>query len=311
MKQYSSHLLMVRPSSFRKNEETAVNNYFQVEAGLDSKVVLQQAQSNFDAMVQQLRQARINVTVFNEPEGSDTPDALFPNNWISMHPDRRVALYPMFAENRRRERREEVLDLLEEQGFEIEEVIDYSSAEEEGLYLEGTGSMILDHENRMAYCALSERADEDLFIEFCEDFEYTPFTFSAFQTVAEKRLKIYHTNVMMCVADRYAVVCLECIDDESERKQLKKHLKESGKTLIPISEAQMHQFAGNMLQVGDQDQNPVLIMSDSAYKSLTAGQIKTLESFNPIVHPELGVIETCGGGSARCMIAEIFLPKAS
>lgn len=311
MKQYSSHLLMVRPSSFRKNEETAVNNYFQAEAGLDSKVVLQQAQSNFDAMVQQLRQARINVTVFNEPEGSDTPDALFPNNWISMHHDRRVALYPMFAENRRRERREEVLDLLEEQGFEIEEVIDYSSAEEEGLYLEGTGSMILDHENRMAYCALSERADEDLFIEFCEDFEYTPFTFSAFQTVAEKRLKIYHTNVMMCVADRYAVVCLECIDGESERKQLKKHLKESGKTLIPISEAQMHQFAGNMLQVGDQDQNPVLIMSDSAYKSLTAGQIKTLESFNPIVHPELGVIETCGGGSARCMIAEIFLPKAS
>ncbi|MGA0941338.1 MAG: citrulline utilization hydrolase CtlX [Flavobacteriaceae bacterium] len=311
MKQYSSHLLMVRPSSFRKNEETAVNNYFQAEAGLDSKVVLQQAQANFDAMVQQLRQARINVTVFNEPEGSDTPDALFPNNWISMHHDRRVALYPMFAENRRRERREEVLDLLEDQGFEIEEVIDYSSAEEEGLYLEGTGSMILDHENRMAYCALSERADEDLFIEFCEDFEYTPFTFNAFQTVGEKRLKIYHTNVMMCVADRYAVVCLECIDDESERKQLKKHLKESSKTLIPISEAQMHQFAGNMLQVGDQDQNPVLIMSDSAYKSLTAGQIKILESFNPIVHPELGVIETCGGGSARCMIAEIFLPKAS
>ena len=311
MKQYSSHLLMVRPSSFRKNEETAVNNYFQAEADLDSKVVLQQAQANFDAMVQQLRQARINVTVFNEPEGGDTPDALFPNNWISMHHDRRVALYPMFAENRRRERREEVLDLLEDQGFEIEEVIDYSSAEEEGLYLEGTGSMILDHENRMAYCALSERADEDLFIEFCEDFEYTPFTFNAFQTVGEKRLKIYHTNVMMCVADRYAVVCLECIDDESERKQLKKHLKESGKTLIPISEAQMHQFAGNMLQVADQNQNPVLIMSDSAYKSLTAGQIKILESFNPIVHPELGVIETCGGGSARCMIAEIFLPKAS
>jgi hypothetical protein len=311
MKQYSSHLLMVRPSSFRKNEETAVNNYFQADAGLESKAVLKEAQTKFDAMVQQLRQARINVTVFDEPEGSDTPDALFPNNWISMHHDRRVALYPMFAENRRRERREEVLDLLEEQGFEIEEVIDYSRAEEEGLYLEGTGSMVLDHENRMAYCALSERADEDLFIEFCEDFEYTPFTFSAYQTVNGKRLKIYHTNVMMCIADHYAVVCLECIDDERERKQLKKHLKESGKTLIPISEAQMHQFAGNMLQVGDEDKNPVLILSDSAYKSLTPSQIKTLESFNPIIHPELGVIETCGGGSARCMIAEIFLPKVN
>lgn len=311
MKQYSSHLLMVRPSSFRKNEETAVNNYFQADAGLESKAVLKEAQTKFDAMVQQLRQARINVTVFDEPEGSDTPDALFPNNWISMHHDRRVALYPMFAENRRRERREEVLDLLEEQGFEIEEVIDYSRAEKEGLYLEGTGSMILDHENRMAYCTLSERADEDLFIEFCEDFEYTPFTFSAYQTFNGKRLKIYHTNVMMCVADHYAVVCLECIDDERERKQLKKHLKESGKVLIPISEAQMHQFAGNMLQVSDEDKNPVLIMSDSAYKSLTPSQIKTLESFNPIIHPELGVIETCGGGSARCMIAEIFLPKVN
>lgn len=311
MKQYSSHLLMVRPSSFRKNEETAVNNYFQSDASLGAQEVLSQAQAKFDSMVEQLRAANIDVIVFQEPEGSDTPDSLFPNNWISMHADRRVALYPMFAENRRRERREEVLELLEATGFEIDEVIDYSSAEEENIYLEGTGSMILDHENRIAYCALSERADEELFIEFCEDFEYTPFTFSAFQTVNGKRLKIYHTNVMMCIADRYAVVCLDCIDDEGERKQLKKHLKDSQKTLIPITEAQMHQFAGNMLQVGDLNNQPLLIMSDAAYQSLSEVQRKTLRSFNPIIHPDLGVIETCGGGSARCMIAEIFLPKAN
>lgn len=310
MKQYSSHLLMVRPSSFRMNEQTAVNNYFQSDSELGAEAIVQEARLKFDAMVTALRSAGVEVVVFDEPEGSDTPDALFPNNWISMHADKRVALYPMYAENRREERREEVLDLLEKEGFQIEEIVDYTSAEEEGFFLEGTGSMILDHINRIAYCALSERADEELFIEFCEDFEYTPCTFNAYQSVNDKRLQIYHTNVMMCVADRYAVVCLECIDDTSERKQLKKQLKDSGKTIVAITEDQMHQFAGNMLQVGDQDGNPILVMSDTAYNSLRPDQLRILESFNPIIHPELNLIEQCGGGSARCMMAEIFLPKA-
>ncbi len=310
MKQYSSHLLMVRPSSFRMNEQTAVNNYFQSDSELGAEAIVQEARLKFDAMVTALRSAGVEVVVFDEPEGSDTPDALFPNNWISMHADKRVALYPMYAENRREERREEVLDLLEKEGFQIEEIVDYTSAEEEGFFLEGTGSMILDHINRIAYCALSERADEELFIEFCEDFEYTPCTFNAYQSVKDKRLQIYHTNVMMCVADRYAVVCLECIDDTSERKQLKKQLKDSGKTIVAITEDQMHQFAGNMLQVGDQDGNPILVMSDTAYNSLRPDQLRILESFNPIIHPELNLIEQCGGGSARCMMAEIFLPKA-
>lgn len=310
MKQYSSHLLMVRPSSFRMNEQTAVNNYFQSDSELGAEAIVQEARLKFDAMVTALRSAGVEVVVFDEPEGSDTPDALFPNNWISMHADKRVALYPMYAENRREERREEVLDLLEKEGFQIEEIVDYTSAEEEGFFLEGTGSMILDHINRIAYCALSERADEELFIEFCEDFEYTPCTFNAYQSVKDKRLQIYHTNVMMCVADRYAVVCLECIDDTSERKQLNKQLKDSGKTIVAITEDQMHQFAGNMLQVGDQDGNPILVMSDTAYNSLRPDQLRILESFNPIIHPELNLIEQCGGGSARCMMAEIFLPKA-
>lgn len=310
MKQYSSHLLMVRPSSFRMNEQTAVNNYFQSDSELGAEAIVQEARVKFDAMVTALRGAGVQVVVFDEPEGSDTPDALFPNNWISMHADKRVALYPMYAENRREERREEVLDLLEKEGFQVEEIVDYTSAEEEGFFLEGTGSMILDHVNRIAYCALSERADEELFIEFCEDFEYTPCTFNAYQSVNDKRLQIYHTNVMMCVADRYAVVCLECVDDASERKQLKKQLKDSGKTIMAITEDQMHQFAGNMLQVGDQDGNPILVMSDTAYNSLRSDQLRILESFNPIIHPELNLIEQCGGGSARCMMAEIFLPKA-
>lgn len=310
MKQYSSHLLMVRPSSFRMNEQTAVNNYFQSNSELGPEAIVQEARVKFDAMVTALRGAGVEVVVFDEPEGSDTPDALFPNNWISMHADKRVALYPMYAENRREERREEVLDLLEKEGFQIEEIVDYTSAEEEGFFLEGTGSMILDHINRIAYCALSERADEELFIEFCEDFEYTPCTFNAYQSVNDQRLRIYHTNVMMCVADRYAVVCLECIDDASERKQLKNQLKDSGKTIVAITEDQMHQFAGNMLQVGDQDGTPILVMSDTAYNSLRPDQLRLLESFNPIIHPELNLIEQCGGGSARCMMAEIFLPKA-
>lgn len=292
------------------NEQTAVNNYFQSDSELGAEAIVQEARVKFDAMVTALRGAGVEVVVFDEPEGSDTPDALFPNNWISMHADKRVALYPMYAENRREERREEVLDLLEKEGFQIEEIVDYTSAEEEGFFLEGTGSMILDHINRIAYCALSERADEELFIEFCEDFEYTPCTFNAYQSVNEKRLRIYHTNVMMCVADRYAVVCLECIDDASERKQLKKQLKDAGKTIVAITEDQMHQFAGNMLQVGDQDGNPILVMSDTAYNSLRPDQLRILESFNPIIHPELNLIEQCGGGSARCMMAEIFLPKA-
>lgn len=300
---------MVRPSSFRMNEQTAVNNYFQNSSDLSPASTIQEARLKFDAMVTALRTAGANIVVFDEPENSVTPDALFPNNWISMHRDGRVALYPMYAKNRREERREEVLELLEKEGFNIEEIIDYTSAEEEAVFLEGTGSMILDHVNQIAYCALSERADEELFIEFCEDFEYTPCTFNAYQTVGEDRLKIYHTNVMMCVADHYAVVCLECVDDAAERKQLKKYLKDSGKTIVVITEEQMHHFAGNMLQIGDRDGNPILVMSDTAYKSLRPEQLRTLESFNPIVHPELNIIEQCGGGSARCMMAEIFLPK--
>ena len=306
--QYTSNILMIRPACFRMNEETAVNNYFQSETQLDPRMVVGAAQREFDEFVALLRANGVNVIVVEDIKENDTPDALFPNNWISMHKEGKVGLYPMFAENRRRERREDILDVLEENGFEISEVIDYSSAEEEEVFLEGTGSLILDRENGIAYCALSDRADEELLIEFCEDFEYTPIIFGAYQSADNKRLPIYHTNVMMCVADRFAVICLDCIDDKKERKAVKEQLKSNGKTIVAITEKQMHEFAGNMLQVKATN-GPVLVMSDRAYRSLQPDQIKTLESFGPIIHPKLDIIETCGGGSARCMMAEIFLPQ--
>jgi hypothetical protein len=306
--QYTSNILMIRPASFRMNEETAVNNYFQSETQLDPRMVVGAAQREFDEFVALLRANGVNVIVVEDIKENDTPDALFPNNWISMHKEGKVGLYPMFAENRRRERREDILDVLEENGFEISEVIDYSSAEEEEVFLEGTGSLILDRENGIAYCALSDRADEELLIEFCEDFEYTPIIFGAYQSADNKRLPIYHTNVMMCVADRFAVICLDSIDDKKERKAVKEQLKSNGKTIVAITEKQMHEFAGNMLQVKATN-GPALVMSDRAYRSLQPDQIKTLESFGPIIHPKLDIIETCGGGSARCMMAEIFLPQ--
>ena len=306
--QYTSNILMVRPASFRLNEETVVNNYFQSETQLDPRMVVGAAQREFDEFVTLLRANGVNVIVAEDLKENDTPDALFPNNWISMHEDGKVGLYPMFAENRRRERREDILDVLEENGFEISEIIDYSSAEEEEIFLEGTGSLILDRENSIAYCALSDRADEELLIEFCEDFEYTPVIFGAFQTSENKRLPIYHTNVMMCVADQFAVICLESIDDKKERKAVKEQIKSTGKRIVAITEKQMHEFAGNMLQVKTKN-GPALVMSDRAYRSLQPDQIKTLESFGSIIHPKLEIIETCGGGSARCMMAEIFLPQ--
>lgn len=309
MKQLTNHILMIRPAQFRMNEQTAVNNYFQASAGLSPEEVVKKSQEEFDAYVSVLKEKGVQVTVVQDTEDPDTPDALFPNNWVSFHQDATVALYPMFAENRRLERREAVLEILEEDGFIIDQVMDYTAAEAEGVFLEGTGSLILDRVHKKAYCALSSRADEELFIEFCEDFEYTPVIFTANQTVDGSRLPIYHTNVMMCLAETFAVICLDSIDDKKERKAVLNHLREDGKEIIAISEAQMHRFAGNMLQVLGSNQTPYLVMSSTAYKSLTPDQLSKIEQHCEIIHADLSTIETCGGGSARCMMAEVFLPR--
>ena len=236
------------------------------------------------------------------------PDSIFPNNWISFHENGNIALYPMFAENRRRERREEVLIRLEEEGFIINNVYDYTPAEDDDIFLEGTGSILMDRVNRKAYCALSARADEELLIEFCEDFEYTPVIFTAYQTVDGKRMPIYHTNVMMCLGEDFCVICLDSIDDPVEKKNVLNHLKKDGKEVIAITEIQMHQFAGNMLQVQGKDKK-YLVMSTAAHNSLTKAQVTTIEKYSEILSSDLTTIETCGGGSARCMMAEVFLPR--
>ncbi|WP_422090583.1 citrulline utilization hydrolase CtlX [Tenacibaculum ovolyticum] len=310
MQQTTNTILMVRPASFRMNEQTAINNYYQQELlNTLPTTINAKAQQEFDAFVIKLREVGVCVIVVNDTKEPDTPDALFPNNWISFHENGDVAIYPMFAENRRLEKREDVLETLEENGFEIKNVIDYSEAEEEGFFLEGTGSMILDRTNRKAYCALSPRAEEELFIEFCEDFEYTPIIFIANQTVNEKREAIYHTNVMMCIAETFAIVCLEAIDDKKEKKELIKQLKSDNKEVIAITEKQVVQFAGNMLQVKGEEEQRFLIMSSSAYNSLTKDQLQKIKKHNQIIHSSLDTIETCGGGSARCMMAEVFLNK--
>jgi hypothetical protein len=255
-----------------------------------------------------LRSFGIHVIVVLDTKEFDTPDSLFPNNWISFHEEGTVAMYPMFAENRRLERREDVLEQVENEGFLIENIVDYTIAEEDDIFLEGTGSMILDRKNRKAYCALSPRANEELFIEFCEDFEYTPVIFTANQTVNGQREKIYHTNVMMCIAETFVVICLSSIDDKAERKNLLKQFKEDRKKVIDITEDQVVHFAGNMLQVRGKDDERFLIMSQQAFESLTQSQLSQIQQHCQIISSSLETIEICGGGSARCMMAEVFLP---
>ncbi len=307
--QITNTILMVRPVNFRMNEQTAVNNYFQEDLALKNQKINEQAQQEFDAFVTALREKGVNVIVVDDRKDLDAPDSIFPNNWVSFHEDGTVGLYPMFAENRRRERREDILDLLEQRGYIIENIMDYTSAEEEGFYLEGTGSIVLDRVNEKAYCALSARADEELFIEFCEDFEYTPVVFTANQSVAGSRKPIYHTNVMMCLGETFAVICLDSIDDKKEKKNIVSHLKQDGKEIIAITEQQMHHFAGNMLQVMGMGNRRYLAMSSAAHDSLSLMQLDKLKAHCEIVHSSLDTIEACGGGSARCMMAEIFLPK--
>lgn len=308
-KQITNTLLLIRPSNFKLNKQTAVNNYFQKEMNLSETEISLKAQKEFDDLVHKLKVKGIQVIVENSTSENKTPDAIFPNNWVSFHENGDVVLYPMFAENRRKERNEEVLIRIENEGFQIENILDYSSAEEEGFYLEGTGSMVLDRANRKAYCALSARTDEDLVIEFCEDLEYTPIIFEALQTVESERLPIYHTNVLMSVGEEIAVVCIDTISSKSEKKTIIRSLKEDGKEILKISENQMKQFAGNMLQVKGAFRKKYMVMSTAAYKSLREDQISTIEKHSEIIHSDLTTIETLGGGSARCMLAEVFLPK--
>ena len=300
-KQITDTVLMIRPVRFRTNEETIVNNYFQKGINITQEEINRKAQQEFDTLVQKLREVGVHVIQVEDIYEQDTPDSIFPNNWISFHNNGDVAIYPMFAENRRRERREDIL--------EIENVFDYTEAENEGIFLEGTGAMVLDRIHRKAYCALSPRASEELFIEFCEDFEYTPVIFRAFQKTDGELKPIYHTNVMMALGRTFAIVCLDTIKDKNERKNVLNHLKEDKKEIITISREQVDYYAGNMLEVKGKEHS-YLVMSQTAYESLTPQQIEAIERHTQILYSDLSTIEICGGGSARCMLAEVFLPHS-
>jgi hypothetical protein len=308
--QITNTILMVRPVSFRMNEQTKVNNHYQKDVGRSLPATIQKkALTEFDSLVKALKKAEINVIVVQDTEEFNTPDSIFPNNWVSFHADGLTCIYPMFAENRRLERSEEILKTVEENGFKINNILDYSSAEKESVFLEGTGSIVLDRENKIAYCALSPRSDEVLFIEFCEDLEYTPISFRASQQVDGKRKAIYHTNVMMNVGTTFAVICLQTIPDKKQRKQVADMLTNSGKQVINITEEQVNHFAGNMLQVKGKDNESYIVMSKVALESLSKAQISIIEKHGKIIASNVSTIEKFGGGSVRCMMAEVFLPK--
>lgn len=308
MNQITNHILMVRPVAFRKIEQTAINNFFQEDLDLKDAEINSNAQQEFDGVVNLLRGAGVHVVVVQPEENLDSPDSIFPNNWVTFHHNGDVTLFPMFAENRRRERQSAIFQLLRNEGFTIRNIIDITEAEKTNRFLEGTESMILDHVNRKAYCALSPRADQSLLHQFCAQYGYTPISFIANQTVGGKRLPIYHTNVMMCLGETFAVICLSAIDNAQERENVIHHLHSDNKEVIEISDAQMHHFAGNMLQVLGSNEKRYLVMSRAALESLHQEQISALEQSSEILSTPLDIIETCGGGSARCMMAEVFLP---
>jgi hypothetical protein len=303
--------MMVRPAGFRYNAETAVNNYYQkVLEGLSPEDANKKAQFEFDSFVAKLRAEGIEVVVFQDDVNPDTPDSIFPNNWVSFHSDGRIAMYPMYAPNRRLERREEMFEILADDfGFEVTEIEDFTHFEEEGLFLEGTGSMILDRENKIAYAAVSMRTDIHVLETFCDHFGYEPIAFTAYQTVGGERLPIYHTNVMMCLGRKFSVICLNSIDDPKDLKVVRESLKSTGKKIIEITEAQKEHFAGNMLNVANQSGEEYCVMSTAAFNSLRPDQIEAIQKHAKILHSSLDTIEALGGGSARCMMAEVFLPK--
>lgn len=306
MERYKTNkVLMVRPVAFGFNEETAVNNHYQKKGNLSNYEIQEKALFEFDEMVSKLKNIGIDVKILQDTKTPHTPDSIFPNNWFSTHSDNTVILYPMFAKNRRLERREDLYDIFEN----INEIktLDYSQLENEGVFLEGTGSLVLDRKNKKAYCSLSERADERLLNVFCEDMKYKKIDFRSYQTVDTKRKLIYHTNVMMSIAENYAILCADAIDNKEERQKVIDELKANKKEIVYISEEQVENFLGNAIELKNKDGVSILIMSSTAYNILTEKQKNIIEKYSVILPVDVKTIEKYGGGSARCMIAELFI----
>jgi hypothetical protein len=297
-------ILMVRPYQFYFNQQTAANNFFQSNINIENANEL--AIAEFDAMVEKLRAHQIKVNVVQDTKDPSTPDSIFPNNWVSTHTNGTLCLYPMYAENRRAERKSSVIEFLQS-NYKIENTLDLTDLEKEGIFLEGTGSMVLDHQNKIAYGCLSERLDKNAFNEWCDKMQFKAI---AFKAVDDKAQPIYHTNVMMCMANQFVVICSDSIPNEQERQMLLDSFAQTNKEVIEISQDQLNHFAGNMLQVFDITEKPHLIMSEQAYKSLHTAQLKSLEKYNPLLPISIPTIEALGGGSTRCMMAEIYLSPA-
>ncbi|MDB4904610.1 MAG: hypothetical protein JWQ63_3891 [Mucilaginibacter sp.] len=301
--QSTSHILMIRPVNFGFNEETAGSNAFQ-NRNADKTGIKQKARQEFDTMVNILRENGVDVITIEDTPEPYTPDSIFPNNWVSFHADGDVFLYPMQAENRRLERREDIINQLEDR-FVVKHVIDLSRYESENKFLEGTGSMVLDRENKIVYACISPRTDRELLALFCEQTGYKEVSFHAFD---EYHQAIYHTNVLMCIGSEFAVVCLDSITDEDEKNAIVTILKLTHKEIITISFNQMNNFAGNMLEVKNMEGENLIVMSQSAFNALDQSQRTKLDKYGKLVYADIKTIESNGGGSARCMMAEVHLP---
>lgn len=308
--QTTSTILMVRPAHFGFNPDTAANNIYQQQDERPSQVIRFLARQEFDGFVALLRDQRVEVLVVDDTEQPLKTDAIFPNNWFSTHPDGRLILYPMFSPNRRLERRKDIVEQLMNTGFQVQEIIDLSFFEQDGQFLEGTGSMVMDHDSKVIYACYSERTHPVPLDYLSKILGYQVIAFKAEQEVEGKSIPIYHTNVMMHVGTEFAVVCLESIVRASDRQKVQESLTNSGKKIIPITAKQKFHFAGNMLEVRNDGGEKFTVMSQAAYDSLNAGQIQMIEKHTTIISPQIPTIEKIGGGSARCMLAEIFLPRS-
>lgn len=306
--QITDTILMIRPVAFRKNAETAVNNYFQQDPASQPTEIQRNALHEFDSMVTMLRDHGVQVLVLEDNPEPGTPDSIFPNNWVSFHQDGSVITYPMYARNRRSERRMEIIEHLKEY-FVVNRLMSLTHWEERESYLEGTGSLILDRVNHVAYAAVSDRTNPEVIADFEHRTGYSVIQFNALQTVEGNRLPIYHTNVMMAIGERFAVICLDSIDDLNERDRVKDSLESNKKQVISITEEQMHHFAGNMLQVRNSTGHRFVAMSEAAYRSLSEEQKDALSEHGELLHSPIPTIENLGGGSVRCMMAEVFLPR--
>lgn len=297
----AQRVLLVEPANFASNPETSGDNFFQHQlTSLPAEEVNEQAKAEFNALVETLAHAGIEAVVFRQEDNLQTPDSVFPNNWFSTFPDKTCILYPMMAENRRLERRKNIVRFLESQ---YNRVIDLTHDENRGIFLEGTGSLVIDHTHRIAYASLSQRTSSNLIFEWEKLTGYNAILFSSYD---KNQQLIYHTNVVMCLAENYAIVCLEAMEDEDARGRVKQSLLETGFGIIDISMDQLGHFCGNCLELENKKHEKYLLMSTQAYHHFTESQKKQIEKFSKILHVDLHSIETHGGGSARCMVAELF-----